>query len=208
MTLHRVDDLQRQHAQIRHLVLIKGDVDALFALAIHDHIADAFDGVYFTLYIIGIVAKFLIIKTIRGHCIKQSEHVAKIVLYDALPCAVGQGRLQIVDFSAKIVPNLLHFLVGAGLGEFHGNHTHIVHTARRNIAHVLDLTDAFFEHVSNFEFHLIGRRAGIDRYDHRLLDGNLGILQFAHIVIRHHTAAHEHNQEERNEFAVVQRPRT
>ena len=160
------------------------------------HARDILHRQQFVLEALGLVVQLAPGMALARQSVEDPEHVAEVVVHHRRARPVGQTALDIGDLPPQLVPQLLH-LVG----------THLLLDVDRDLRHAdavlalqviefVERLDRLLQQVRDLVAHLFGRCAGIGRHDQRLLDGEGGILEFAHVRIGEEAAEeHQHEQQ-------------
>ena len=170
------------------------------------HARDILHRQQFVLEALGLVVQLAPGVALARQSVEDPEHVAEVVVHHRRARPVGQAALDVGNLPPQLVPQLLH-LVG----------THLLLDVDRDLRHadavlalqVIEFVERLYrllQQVRDLVAHLFGRCAGIGRHDQRLLDGEGGILEFAHVRVGEQAAEeHQHEQQQPGHRLVLQK---
>jgi len=116
-------------------------------------------------------------QTLGGHGIKQSEHIAEIIVDDRVAGACGQFATNITDPAPHFVPDLRDLVRPVTIDNLDRDLCHTRHRLRLDTVKLPHLLESRLDDIGNLFFHLLCGGAGIGHEHQCGLEREAGIFQ-------------------------------
>ena len=191
-------------AELRHPVAVRLDVDHLRLDAEEVDLGHVLHQQQLTAQKLGDLVQLRLRVALPVQGEEHPVHVAEIVVDDGRACARRQAALRVSHLPPQLVPHLGQgrLVVAVLDGGRHDRQAAKRH--RLDLVELLQLLDRDLDLVAHLFLDLDGRRAGIRRCDHRVLDREVGVFQAAHGPVRLHASDDQECGENQRRGPVVE----
>ena len=101
---------------------------------------------------------------------------------------------------------LFHVVILDGRQQFDLDQGQIIERIAFDVIYIVHLTNALFEHIRHFQFHLVCRSSRIDSCHHRQLHLDFRIFQLTHLIAGQSSACQQNRNQKIDQVPVLKSP--
>src|SRR5690606_34986824 len=182
------------------------DPDPLVLQADQLDLADVVDALQLQLHAVGVVLEHGVVEALAGERVDVAEGVAELVVEERADHALGQGRADVADLLAHLVPELRHVARVHRVAR-HEDHLRFARPRVRADELVLaGLHQLVLDALGDLARDLLGGGARPQGAHHHRLEGERRVFRAPQLQVRQRAADGDHDHRVQHQAAVAQRP--